>query len=123
MKVLLIIGAVLLVDSIGVKAQSSDAPLIQPVLRSSDATLRHNMKFDLGTVTVVRSQHNEYRVDKDLSFKSIKKEWISAIDILRDSVSVHKYTKLLNNAVVVVTLKDDEYPEAFKVLEKNLIKM
>ncbi|WP_147425536.1 hypothetical protein [Mucilaginibacter gracilis] len=117
MKALLIVLAVLLTGPLVLKAQKV-VPPIQPILKGS-GRVQLNFTTHLTTVDIVRSHNKEYRADS-LYFKSIKWNWLRSFSLLNDSVSVKKYGNPTGNGVLIVTLNDDEHPEAFINLKKHL---
>ena len=121
MKALLSVVIIVFSFSLSAVAQVLQAPLVKPILGnlSQEGSIT---KFRLSgsTTTIIRSHNKSYRLDSVKVIASIKKEWISDLEIKRDTFYTTGQGYNFHNTNII-TLKDDGYPEAFTTLKQSLI--
>jgi hypothetical protein len=75
---------------------------------------------------VIKSKGNTYEIDtvvySEGLLKHINPQWISSIDVIKPSEGKSKYMESASNGVLIITLSDKLYPNAFRILEMYLKK-
>lgn len=98
-----------------ITSQQSKTDTIVPTL--SNATPYQGQHAPL---YIISSHNKQFALDTLFGMQKIDPKWIESINVLVDPRGGDAYGKRARNGVVIITIKEEEYPEAFKNLKKNM---
>lgn len=116
MKAFLIVICATMVQ-LSAKAQVQQVPDIKPIINNK--TVTGDLTFHIPAFKVIKTHDKEFSIDS-LTWKSVKQEWISSSKIRSGPAVLEKYGSAAAKGVMVVTIDDDEYPDAFEALSNGL---
>jgi hypothetical protein len=117
MKAVLVISFLMVCANI-LLAQAPKVPDIQPIIKTNN-DIHKDFLLHFPDFKVISTHHKEYTIDAQ-TLKGLKQEWVTSYKILQDSLSKSKYGKAGVKGVTLITLDDDDHPEAYVFLKKGL---
>ncbi|MFA6248619.1 MAG: hypothetical protein WC615_16885 [Mucilaginibacter sp.] len=69
---------------------------------------------------VIVSNQKEFQIDTLSAIKYLDPQWMSAVDFPDDDVVKAKYGKEAPKGLVIVTIDDKKYPNAFEALKDHM---
>ncbi|WP_040626145.1 hypothetical protein [Mucilaginibacter paludis] len=69
---------------------------------------------------IISSHNKQFALDTLFGAQQIDPKWIESINVLVDPKACNTYGRRAKNGVVIITIKEEEYPEAFKDLKRNM---
>lgn len=72
---------------------------------------------------IIKSHNKEFTLDSAYHV-NIAPQWIESINVVHNSMPSEKYgVNALKNDMLIITIKDEDCPEAFKTLKKGMKKI
>jgi hypothetical protein len=69
---------------------------------------------------IINSRNKQFALDSTMRPKNIDPVWIESISILKSNQAIDIYGKKAQHGAVIITIKEEEFPQAFKALRKNM---
>jgi TonB-dependent SusC/RagA subfamily outer membrane receptor len=102
--------------------KTTQAQITNQALKS-DSSATHPYKNEPAPLYIINSHNKQYALDSLYSCKDIDPNWIQTVSVLVDKSAASIYGKRAAHGVVIVTIKEEEYPAAFKTLKKHMKKI
>jgi hypothetical protein len=69
---------------------------------------------------VIVSNQKEFKIDTLSAIKYLDPQWMAAVDFPDDDVIKAKFGKEAPNGLIIVTIDDKKFPNAFEVLKEHM---
>jgi TonB-dependent SusC/RagA subfamily outer membrane receptor len=92
--------------------QDSGKVIIHICMPSKSSVLEHPPLY------VIKSRNKEFKLKSIVAINFINPDVIQSISVLKDSAATSKYGIEAKYGVILITVKDDKYPDLYKQIKK-----